>query len=377
MQGIDLIDANFLKMVVRLFHSTAISFQLNIEDSSSEESFDDKYKPIIPTPTMQYIENSLFVPLKNNDHVLYLSCKSINKCGHTKRILDILSEYQFINNDDESAVIALCTQQYDSLVNDYIHLLEVHNSESDLDKILNLITDEYNFAECNLNNCALAVRCYRDRDDNKKPNTDYDAAFIFYQDILDQIHCFLFHLYDVGLRVKAKNLQVMENTDIVENKKWIDHAFANVCDIINDKKKQLQNMSGFSQRMSNTNKFTIGGDKMEETFMDGLLKFMQQNSNLSESDIKTLQSMFDEEEYESDAVNLDLRNDIKQSNIAILNKSFYNLTKQYVHLSKLHSNTFSIGYRFYYWNYYAKRDDTANLFILRKYTNIKDETINP
>eukprot|EP01084_Bolivina_argentea_P000584 1096_1 len=267
MQGIDLIDANFLKMVLRLFHSATIAFELNIPESSSEENSSGSDHEIAVI-----------------DYESYLSCKSINKCGHTKRILDILSEYQFINNDDESAVIALCTQQYDSLVNDYIHLLEVHNSESDLDKILNLITDEYNFAECNLNNCALAVRCHRDRDNNDTSNNSSDVDYIFYQDLLDQIHCFLFHLYDVGWRVKSKNSQIVGNENITDDNKWTDHVFANVCDVINDKKKQLQNIQGFTQRTSNINKFTIGGTQREETFMDGLSKFMFQKLSSSESD---------------------------------------------------------------------------------------------
>merc|ERR1712039_607990 len=37
MSGIELINLQYLKQVLRLFHSTSVSFQLNIEDSSDED----------------------------------------------------------------------------------------------------------------------------------------------------------------------------------------------------------------------------------------------------------------------------------------------------------------------------------------------------
>jgi len=41
MIGIELVSAQFLVQVLRLFHSTSVLFQLNIEDSSSEEDNSD------------------------------------------------------------------------------------------------------------------------------------------------------------------------------------------------------------------------------------------------------------------------------------------------------------------------------------------------
>merc|ERR1712107_99133 len=37
MFGIDLISIQYLKMALRLFHSSRVTFELNIDDSSSEE----------------------------------------------------------------------------------------------------------------------------------------------------------------------------------------------------------------------------------------------------------------------------------------------------------------------------------------------------
>ena len=55
MCGIELISVEYLKLVLRLFHSTSVSFQLNIEDSSSDEEDEEEQHP--PTSSVQDIES--------------------------------------------------------------------------------------------------------------------------------------------------------------------------------------------------------------------------------------------------------------------------------------------------------------------------------
>eukprot|EP01084_Bolivina_argentea_P279156 477211_1 len=102
--------------------------------------------------------------------------------------------------------------------------------------------------------------------------------------------------------------------------------------------------------------------------------------------------MLNEQEYDSDAIDQDINfNDNgENSNIRWTMKSVqYNIIKKYLYQSKLSEKTFSVGYRFYYWEYYRRKNEFNStkmqnqndhlgykpfeLFVEAKYDNLKDE----
>eukprot|EP01084_Bolivina_argentea_P102833 184218_1 len=105
------------------------------------ETVENKIERVIKIETLEHVLCSSkasygpgSVEIKTLEHEL---CSSIDECEYTKRIVSILSKYQSLNTDDKAVLVALCTDQYGSLLNDYIHVLDVHNSENDLDEIFN------------------------------------------------------------------------------------------------------------------------------------------------------------------------------------------------------------------------------------------------
>eukprot|EP01084_Bolivina_argentea_P156862 273343_1 len=192
---------------------------------------------------------------------------------------------------------------------------------------------------------------------------------------------------------------------------YYDEQFANICNTIKIKQQKLKRINGFNNRFENNNKFNIkinnnnnsnAIDKYGGTFLDGIFKHIISNDD---EIISKLKYMLMEEEFDSDAVENDVEyNNGKQSNINqyLNDKNVYYGIKRSINYCKnenmKHGNMFSIGYRFYYWDYYKKDDinklmenDSVNegghninnhngykiseLFVIKKYKNIKTEIL--
>ena len=111
--------------------------------------------------------------------------------------------------------------------------------------------------------------------------------------------------------------------------------------------------------------------------------------------LKKFEKFLYDERYDTDAFLLDLEDiGYDKSNVALLlsHKPSYDGIKQHLRDLDLQSSSFSIGYIFYYWPYYAKKGRTrkqfyANtidhsghepyeLYIESKYEDLKDELLN-
>eukprot|EP01083_Nonionella_stella_P281574 958086_1 len=100
------------------------------------------------------------------------------------------------------------------------------------------------------------------------------------------------------------------------------------------------------------------------------------------------------EEYDSESVKYDLE-DRSQSNLALHSSACYNAMDRYLYLIKLHRNTFSMGYRFYYhyWSQFQSEalystlntahtpmnddpNDLQSRSIRAKYESLQEEILN-
>ncbi len=138
------------------------------------------------------------------------------------------------------------------LIDDYIHIITKHSN--DLNQIYNLMIEKYNIKKCIFNKCLSAIRHHRNRlNDNIEQinENECDLEFIFYKNILDSIHCYLFHLYDVGLRIKINNNNYGKQTN------EFDPYFANIQKIIKQKRNMLNKLNNFDFKRYNNNKFSL------------------------------------------------------------------------------------------------------------------------
>ena len=96
---------------------------------------------------------------------------------------------------------------YRSVLDDTAHFIKEH--EDDLERVRKEWTERYGLPKCSVSECAQTERHYgRGREDRKRESVgeEEDALYAFYESLYDRIHHYIFHLFDVGLRVEASSL---------------------------------------------------------------------------------------------------------------------------------------------------------------------------
>eukprot|EP01084_Bolivina_argentea_P226847 383122_1 len=251
-------------------------------------------------------------------------CTCVEKCSQIQRTIDALNTYQsldFTRNDAEDILIKYCSETYKYLIDDYNHILLKHND--DMDTIYKMIQSNDLLSSCTFETCSSYQSSNRNRESDTINDTKQNLQFIFWKDLLDQIHCFMIHLFDSGIRIKQNTNKNDDTTT--------DIATSNIPSTRYKSKKFNINMNE--------------GNNKEQ-------KIDNENDQL-------LLDEYDE----------------KNANKETCNNS---------------SSCFSIGYTFYYWQYYKNNNikhdyfngndhlgyTVSELFIHKKYNNLQDELLN-
>eukprot|EP01084_Bolivina_argentea_P256248 431340_1 len=401
------------------------------------------------------MEQSMQLTLNQTD----TQCESINDCIVIKRILNALQFHQSLQLLDDSKLVNVLMEfvsiQYQHLIDDFNHIIIDHHD--DMESIYELIHNKHKLLlpSCSIISCTFYKRSNRNREldhEMKEPNID-NLQFMFWQDLFDQIHCFMLHLFDGGLRIKKNKIynnidcRRFDDTDSSDSKydSCFDRNFDTICKTASDQNKSLQKL-GFRGGRTKTNKFNINigfieSDKNiqdtrnepETTFMDDLYMFLKQY-NVNTATILRLNEYLIEHQYDTDSVLSDIVvDDNFASNIAqfLQNTQYFNCVVEYqffVERKKYEekqreeklsetsqqvwciaqqtmkpyydelrekaartSNAFSIGFTFFYWDYYRSGDVTqrwmgnqndllgyssSQLFIRKKYKSLKDEVLD-
>eukprot|EP01084_Bolivina_argentea_P012780 23922_1 len=320
-------------------------------------------------------------------------CLSIQTCSSIKKLISALTYYSSLNLDtqnDQDKLFKYCTKTHQSFLNDSIHMIRNHNQ--DIHQICDMLHRQ--LTKCDMKNCLLLQRHYRNRrhDHTKTVVTHVqDTNVLFYRDIMDTLHCYLCHLYDLGLRVKmSDNIQVM--VDTLNEADCFDAHFDNMHTVISAKQNEVKQMKGIDQNTVNNSKFIINDKQSSnETFLDRLFQFMM-NAGIEKTNLNQLKSIINEDEHDSDS----LKNVFEQEYEIIVDFipcEYYQPIKQYLRSCKISASSFSIGYIFYYWDIYQsknisnekqrvgnKNDHSGyqpyELFIKAKYESIKDEMLH-
>eukprot|EP01083_Nonionella_stella_P263295 894547_1 len=144
------------------------------------------------------------------------------------------------------------------VLNDFNHLLSKHSDQ--FEYIYNaLIKRVYNNKPCMLEQCQFMQRNQRDRKFVQCSSALYlnDNGFdIVSQQILDRIHCFYFHSFDVGYKLTKCQINEIANVFAINS-------------IIKSKQNNYRNIKGLNRLNNKVNKFKIDEtqcphDKLEE-----------------------------------------------------------------------------------------------------------------
>eukprot|EP01084_Bolivina_argentea_P311637 539460_1 len=99
-----------------------------------------------------------------------------------------------------------------STLNSFHHLLLEHDSDEEFEEIYHIL------GECNLLKCNKFRRNYRERAKEQKSKNETQAIEASYiDDIVDKIHCYFQHGYDIGFRLDSNERKLIK-TIVVEEK---------------------------------------------------------------------------------------------------------------------------------------------------------------
>eukprot|EP01084_Bolivina_argentea_P061135 111743_1 len=184
----------------------------------------------------------------------------------THRMINALIFYStlniFDNGKDKKKFIEYFSETNESLLDDYIHIIDTYNhNDGDISELM--AKDFQLIVECDIQNCLLLRRHYRNRNHNNKHQTDLemktdDHNVSFYVDIMDSTHCYLYHLYDIGMRVKKDEISVRFENDEKNTDQYFDETFSNICKVLKAKKNKLKALNTFNYyRFDTTKKYVI------------------------------------------------------------------------------------------------------------------------
>ena len=132
------------------------------------------------------------------------------KCAHTLRLCTASWYFETLKTSpkmDEAARRALFVEfneeVYHSVLDDTAHFIKEHGD--DILRVHNEWTEQYGFPTCTVSECAQTQRHYGRRS-RESVDADDHALYLFYESLYDRIHHFIFHLFEVGLRVEASSL---------------------------------------------------------------------------------------------------------------------------------------------------------------------------
>eukprot|EP01084_Bolivina_argentea_P290709 499428_1 len=168
--------------------------------------------------TIEFIMNSDTGAVTEEDpsslHSLQ-KCDDLSTCAHFKnyiQTMQIIFNPSAMNMNMDNINI-LCT------LNNFIHLLNNHCDDNEqFEHIIHTL------GTCDINNCEAFMRHHRDRNGTKNTNcrhklykhccTDSDVSRC---QVLDKLHCYFSHCFDIGNRFTINELSVINEIKQDEN----------------------------------------------------------------------------------------------------------------------------------------------------------------
>ena len=169
----------------------------------------------------------------------YTNCQAMNRLFAALKYYSMLNISE--NKSDREFVTEFMTDIYSTqFIDDYIHFNNHHSQ--DIEMINRDITNENNdclFMQCQIELCAFTNR-HHQRTDKTQGNTVLSPTVNFFKQTMDSFHFYLFHCFDVGLRIKKEEYKTEQKNGDKQNKKYFDATFSRMNKMISERKHSIQ-----------------------------------------------------------------------------------------------------------------------------------------
>ena len=244
----------------------------------------------------------------------------ISGCKALSRIVKTLNYYISAQQNIEdketqnTAMEMYLNDEHKQFLDDYNHVISTHSNH------LQQINEQ--LQTCQLSTCKIAQthqRRHRRRDHQKQDDDGPQSKLRLYNNLLNNIHFWLYHQYDVGMRVKKDD---HTDDDIKSEDEYFDHAFARIKKSINQKIKSsstynedeiVQSNRYNMQIESNTNNHQRR-NYTEKPFLDMFMDDLKEE-HILQLVIDHFATYMDIQNYDTDALISDIIDYEKGSNI--------------------------------------------------------------
>eukprot|EP01084_Bolivina_argentea_P297970 513420_1 len=192
-----------------------------------------------------------------DDTIKYLqlspcNTQEISQCEHGARLIDIMHQCNKNASHDINHINVDHVNIDELVLNDYLHLLQKHNKDEDVEYICGKLTP------CDVRKCTIFKRrnnrhktCLSESDTEERKSKNANDQSSIEQQIFDKIHCYYTHCFDIGNRLLKKD-KIFINTDkeekMTENKNEISY----VQYLTNKQMIRMHNVLSPKRQMSNT-----------------------------------------------------------------------------------------------------------------------------
>ena len=260
-------------------------------------------------------------------------CHNHQSCPAILRLAEILKYYDTLDivNDeqDKNIFIEFLTNIYKTLIDDYIHLHQNHGHQ--IEDIYNYFIDHHKFDICKMQNCVFTSRHHAEN--HQHSNSDHENTEIIdlYKQTIDNVHFYIFHIFDAGLRSLSPGLQnkhdEREKEDDRKDDEYFDAAFHRMKAALSEKRKFTESFPRFGRQKNS--KFNIkiehetnNDDYIEnepeddiDTFTDSLFNYLSTKGVILRM-IKHLQKFMETEEYDTETLAMDISEFGQRGNVS-------------------------------------------------------------
>eukprot|EP01084_Bolivina_argentea_P030770 56956_1 len=207
----------YFKKLVALFNRLVESLTVQLQDTSILSECDN--------------------PVVIQDNISKCMELCMNDCPYFQQLLQTMTAY----SHGEINTNKLTTNHVSGIIDAYIHCCNQHDADKDFEFIVKSLT------ECKVLNCDKFKRNYRNRNNNEesKWNDDIkDNSHNTVSQILDKIHCYFYHCFDIGNR-----LTIDEKTEVASFN-LLSKRSLKIKDILNAKRQIALENSKFNQLLA-------------------------------------------------------------------------------------------------------------------------------
>eukprot|EP01084_Bolivina_argentea_P210056 357668_1 len=263
-------------------------------------------------------------------------------CKHYTNLISILNSYE---HNNEEIKLDIDNLNITNTLNDYIHLMNLH--ENQFEEIFNSF-DKI----CDITACPMFKRNHRQRVKNNHNTDNIEDIFqTVKQQILDKIHCYFKHSYDIGHRILNKDILIdvdekinFDDHDTINNNLLINQETVKLMNIISTKHKLYRSVDGqdrskkFNSHVSTV--YDINDSKQSEEMNDimfdtgVMFKYMNNSQNINPSN-KDSGYVYVKRKYSS------LKQELLSNPLVILSKAQFDseLNKAEIHFNSHHCKT--------------------------------------